>query len=410
MSYAIFRSQPINTIGDLSQIGSHNKRDKKAYKSNPDINVELSSHNIELVPCNGKYVKKFYEITIKYKEEHEEKMKTTRQDRQKTFRQAVDSSKSVVADEMLFTSDSAFFKDMSKEEIIRWANCCMDFVYNDLGYTKEQVLHAILHLDEKTPHIHCVVVPLIKKYDKRTNTERYSISKKQYIRDKIHLSELQDKYYQRMLDNNFDLQRGIKGSDREHLTVKEFKKVCNNLDKKLEQENKELMNSYKLVETKMKNAKPTIIANQVKIDKETYDSLNNFMNTAKKVIKETPKNKVVYNELRNYISSYKEIKRENQNIMYEINILKSQNEKLYKENNRLLRIIDDLLCTLKVVFRKILKLGTEQDKKDVVTKITNYYDNKLYITRDLYDIANNTTKEQEIKAYINKNRDKNYER
>lgn len=148
------------------------------------------------------------------------------------------------------------------------------------------------------------------------------------------MSELQDKYYQRMLDNNFDLQRGIKGSDREHLTVKEFKKVCNNLDKKLEQENKELTNSYKLVENKMKNAKPTIIGNQVKIDKETYDSLNNFMNTAKKITKETPKNKVVYNELRNYISSYKEIKRENQNIIYEINILK------VKTKNYIKRIID----------------------------------------------------------------------
>ncbi len=76
--------------------------------------------------------------------------------------------------------------------------------------------------------------------------------------------------------------------------------------------------------------------------------------------------------------------------------------------NYIKRIIDDLLCTLKVVFRKILKLGTEQDKKDVVTKITNYYNNKLYITRDLYDIANNTTKEQKIKAHVNKNRDKNY--
>lgn len=31
---------------------------------------------------------------------------------------------------------------------------------------------------EKTPHVHCVVVPLIQKYDKRTNTERYTISKK----------------------------------------------------------------------------------------------------------------------------------------------------------------------------------------------------------------------------------------
>mgnify|MGYP006991733103 CR=1 FL=1 len=38
-------------------------------------------------------------------------------------------------------------------------------------------------MDEKTPHIHCVVVPLVKKLDKRTNTERYTISKKQFIHD-----------------------------------------------------------------------------------------------------------------------------------------------------------------------------------------------------------------------------------
>ena len=52
---------------------------------------------------------------------------------------------------------------------MRWADTCMDFVYNDLGYTKEQVLHSVVHLDEKTPHIHCVVVPFVKKLDKRTN-------------------------------------------------------------------------------------------------------------------------------------------------------------------------------------------------------------------------------------------------
>ena len=78
--------------------------------------------------------------------------------------------------------DKAFFEGMSIEEIKRWAYTCMDFVYNDLGYTKEQVIHSTIHLDEKTPHIHCVVVSLIKKYDKRTNSERYSISKKQYIK------------------------------------------------------------------------------------------------------------------------------------------------------------------------------------------------------------------------------------
>ena len=32
MSYAIFRVEPIYKIADLAQIGSHNKREKKAYK------------------------------------------------------------------------------------------------------------------------------------------------------------------------------------------------------------------------------------------------------------------------------------------------------------------------------------------------------------------------------------------
>ena len=39
MNYAIFRSEPIYTLNDLAQIGSHNKREKKAYNSNPDIDL-----------------------------------------------------------------------------------------------------------------------------------------------------------------------------------------------------------------------------------------------------------------------------------------------------------------------------------------------------------------------------------
>lgn len=47
------------TINDLAQIGSHNKRDKKVYKSNPNIKLELTKNNIELVPLAEKYVKGF---------------------------------------------------------------------------------------------------------------------------------------------------------------------------------------------------------------------------------------------------------------------------------------------------------------------------------------------------------------
>lgn len=56
MNYAIFRNQPIMTLNDLA---SHNKREKKTYNSNPDIQIESSKDNIEIVPLTEKYVKGF---------------------------------------------------------------------------------------------------------------------------------------------------------------------------------------------------------------------------------------------------------------------------------------------------------------------------------------------------------------
>ena len=87
LNYAIFRSQPIYTLKDLARIGSHNKREKQAYKSNPDININISKNNIELVPLTDKYVKGFYNLTKDYKKEHEERMKKERPDRKRTFKE-----------------------------------------------------------------------------------------------------------------------------------------------------------------------------------------------------------------------------------------------------------------------------------------------------------------------------------
>ena len=148
LNYGIFRSEPIMTINDLAQIGSHNKREKKVYKSNPNIKLELTKNNIELVPLSVKYVKGFKMLVKDYEKEHNERMKTEREDRKRTFNEMLNKSKSVVADELVFTASPKFFDNMSKDEILKWANTCMDFVYNDLGYKKEQVLHATIHMDE----------------------------------------------------------------------------------------------------------------------------------------------------------------------------------------------------------------------------------------------------------------------
>ena len=73
INYAIFRSEPVYTLNDLAQIGSHNKREKKAYNSNPNIKLELSKDNIEIVPLQEKYVnrvvrklKMWYNLSARY--------------------------------------------------------------------------------------------------------------------------------------------------------------------------------------------------------------------------------------------------------------------------------------------------------------------------------------------------------
>ena len=402
LNYAIFRSEPIMTINDLAQIGSHNKREKKSYSSNPDIDIERSKDNIELVPLSDKYVNGFYNLAKDYRKEHEERMKTEREDRKKTFKQMLDKSNNVVADELLFTATNEFFKDMTKDDIKDWADTCMEFVYEDLGYTKEQVLHATVHMDEKTPHIHCVVVPLVKKFDKRTNTERYTISKKQYIRDKIHLSELQDKYHARLVSKGYDLERGIKGSDRKHIKIKDYKKINRKLEENLNVRNVRLDKSLNEFEEKMKTTKNIPFnKTQVIVNKDTFDTMERIVKESKKVIELQPKINEVFNEINGYASGYKALENENKNIKREVESLNLKNKHLERENERLQDKISKILKAIKEFFRKLLQIGAEYIKDYAETEVKQYYDNKDFKMLDVKDVAKGTPREDELFEYAN---------
>ncbi len=401
LNYGIFRSQPINTINDLAQIGSHNKREKKAYKSNPDIKLELTKNNIELVPLAEKYVKGFKLLVKDYEKEHNERMKTERDDRKRTFNEMLNKSKSVVADELMFTATHKFFNNMSKEEIMRWADTCMDFVYNDLGYKKEQVLHATIHLDEKTPHIHCVVVPLVKKLDKRTNTERFTISKKQYIKDNIHLSELQDVYNLRLREAGFDLERGIKNSDRKHIKIKEFKKTTRYYEDKVNTINKSLDNAMNDLEEKMKTTKTIPFDKKhIVVEKDTFDSMQNVIKETKKAVEFQLKINQLFNEIDTYTQSHQTLEKENKNLQREVKALTTRNQNLTKENNNLKTYLKAILEAIKHFFRELLQIGNEPTKKATTIEIKDYYDNNDFDMNDVVEISRGTIKEDELFDYV----------
>lgn len=402
INYAIFRSEPIYTLQDLAQIGSHNKREKKAYNSNPNIKIELSKNNIDIVPLSEKYIKGFYNLTKEYKKEHDERMKTEREDRKRTFNQMLNKSKNVIADELIFTASHTFFDNMSNEDIKNWANTCMEFVYEDLGYKKEQILHATVHLDEETPHLHCVVVPLIKKFDKRTNTERYTISKKQYIKDKNHLSELQDKYHTRLVNKGYDLERGIKGSDTKHQKVKEFKKTTRYYEQKVNNLNCRLDNAINNFENKMQTTKNIPFDKKhIILEKDTFDSMNNIIKETKNIMNFQPKIEQLFNEVNTFTKSHKALEKENNNLQKEIKSLTTRNQNLKKENNNLKLYIESILNTIKKFFRHLLKIGNENTKEATTKEIKNYYDNNDFDTNDVYNISKGTTKEDELFDYSN---------
>ena len=213
---------------------------------------------------------------------------------------------------------------------------------------------------------------------------------------------------QKREDKGFNLERGIKNSDNEHISIKEFKKITRKLDNRLEQQNYLMTRDFEELQEKLKTSKPTITGKEVKIDKDTYDTLNNFMNTSKRVIKDMPNNQALFKELTDYTKSYKDLENEKRNIQVEVRKLEYQNEKLQEANSRLHNFLHSILQTLKKFFHRLLKTGTEKDKNDVVLEIKEYHKQDLYDNLDLHDIANNTSKEQDINDYLY-NKDYDYD-
>ena len=362
------------------------------------------------MPLTDKYVKGFYNLTKEYKKEHDERMKTEREDRKKTFKQMLDKSRNVVADELLFTATSEFFDNMTIDDIKEWAYTCMEFVYEDLGYKKGQVLHSVIHLDEKTPHIHCVVVPLVRKFDNRTKTERYTISKKQYIKDNIHLSELQDKYHKRLIDKGYDLERGIKGSNRKHIKIKDYKNINRKLEQNLNTRNERLDKAMNKLEEQMKTSKTIPFDKKhIVVEKDTFDTMNMVIMETKKVKELQPKIEQIFNDIDSYVNSYNSLDKENKKYQREIKSLKTRNSNLIIENNKLRDYINAILKAIKTFFRKLLQIGNEVTKETVTSEIKDYYDNNDFNQDDVYDIANNTTKEDELFDYVGINYNDDYD-
>lgn len=95
-----------------------------------------------------------------------------------------------------------------------WIMANYDFICEEFG--KENIVRFVLHMDEKTPHIHAVTVNLTK--DGR-------LSSKDIIGNRKQMQERQDRYAEKM--EEFGLKRGLRNTGIRHEDAKEYYKRMN---------------------------------------------------------------------------------------------------------------------------------------------------------------------------------------
>ena len=208
MSYAIIRNTKYKRE-NLKGIFRHNERRNKNY-SNENIDKEKSYLNYSLKSPQYSYEKEFDRIREEYNLKGQ--IKTV----------------SNIACEYIITSDHDYFENIGEEETKRFFETAYKFVceYKDLG--KQYILSATVHRDEATPHMHLIFLPVVHTTDKKGNPiDKLACS--EFWKAKDSYRQLQDAFYKYMVENGFDLQRGLpkEETNREHYSVEEFKKITN---------------------------------------------------------------------------------------------------------------------------------------------------------------------------------------
>ena len=73
---------------------------------------------------------------------------------------------SIIMCQMIFTSDQEFFDRIGEQETKRYFNECYKFICNYKNLGEKNIISAVVHLDEGTPHLHLMFVPIVHTKDK----------------------------------------------------------------------------------------------------------------------------------------------------------------------------------------------------------------------------------------------------
>ena len=311
MSYAIIRNANYKK-DNLAGLYKHNER-KNANYSNKDIHKNNFSKNYSIKKCNTTYTNA---IKILQKENNLQGriIKTTN-----------------IACEFIITSDKDFFEKIGEEETKRYFATAYKFVagYKNLG--EKYILSAKVHMDETTPHMHLVFVPVVHTKDKNGN-EIDKIACSEYWKGKDSYKKLQDNFYSYITKSGFDLQRG-NTRKIEHLSTEKFKQITNYENIKYEIENNEKTDSLDISKNELETQNLSLVVAQ-----------------NKQLIEYNKKLKLYLAKAFAAIQRVTILQTENTNLRQENNEVKQENIDLKQENHSLKNYIQHTFEVVKNLF------------------------------------------------------------
>lgn len=181
---------------EIGHIESHNERTKERYASNPDVDTARSHLNFHLVTPERRY-----------------RAEAERQIAEAGCRTRSDSVRVV---EALITASPEFFERKKAREIRDYFMEALAFI--EKHQSKETIISAVVHMDEKTPHMHLSFIPL---------TEDGRLSAKDIVGNKKKLTWWQNEFWKHMVKKYPDLERGESASEtgRTHIPPRLFKEA-----------------------------------------------------------------------------------------------------------------------------------------------------------------------------------------
>ena len=195
MSYLVLHMDKFKRES-LRGIQSHNRRERRS-RSNPDIRREKSGETYDLHQPELRD----YARAVQARIEALNLPKAVRKD-------------AVVLCGLIVTSNLPFFARLPPEEQRRFFEGSRNFLARFVG--QENVISSMIHMDEKTPHMHFLHVPVTS--DGRLNANAI------YTRES--LRRLQSEMPEYLQACGFRIERGVEqvpGARRIHLNTREFK-------------------------------------------------------------------------------------------------------------------------------------------------------------------------------------------